>query len=91
MVETIAAACGRKIPRWRVPMGPTRLLAAMMGGAFGLLGKEAPLNPSRLAFFLHPKPLAIAKARADLGYAPETGFADGMAVTAAWGRQAGWI
>jgi nucleoside-diphosphate-sugar epimerase len=91
MVETIAAACGRRIPRWRVPMGPARLAAATMGGAFGLIGREAPLNPSRLAFFLHPKPLDIAKARADLGYAPETGFADGMAVTAAWGREAGWI
>ncbi len=91
MVEMIAAACGRKLPRWRVPMGPTRLLAAMTGGAFGLIGKEAPLNPSRLAFFLHPKPLAIAKARADLGYAPETGFAAGLAVTVDWGRRAGWI
>ncbi len=91
MVETIAASCGRKLPRWRVPMGPTRLAAAMMGGVFGLIGKEAPLNPSRLAFFLHPKPLAIIKARADLGFAPETEFAAGMAVTVAWGRQAGWI
>jgi len=91
MVETIASACGRKLPRMRIPMGPTRLAAAVMGGAFGLIGKEAPLNPSRLAFFLHPKPLAIAKARADLGYVPETEFAAGMAVTAAWGRRAGWI
>jgi dihydroflavonol-4-reductase len=91
MAETIAAACGRKFPRWRVPMGPTRLAAAMMGGAFSLIGKEAPLNPSRLAFFLHPKPLAIAKARADLGYAPETEFAAGMAATVDWGRRTGWI
>ena len=91
MVETIAAACGRRIPPLRIPMDPARLAAAAMGGAYGLIGKEAPLNPSRLAFFLHPKPLAIAKARMDLGYAPETDFAAGMAVTVAWGRQAGWI
>ncbi len=91
MAETIAAACGRRLPRLRIPMGPTRLAGAMMGGAFGLIGKEAPLNPSRLAFFLHPKPLAIAKARTDLGYAPETEFAAGMALTVAWGRRAGWI
>jgi len=91
MVETIAAACGRKIPRLRIPMGPTRLAAALMGGIFDRIGKEAPLNPSRLAFFLHPKPLAIAKAQAELGYAPKTGFVAGMAVTADWGREAGWI
>jgi dihydroflavonol-4-reductase len=91
MAEMIAAACGTKIPRLRIPTGPTRLAAAIMGGAFGLIGKEAPLNPSRLAFFLHPKPLAISKARAELGFRPETDFAAGMAITAAWGRQAGWI
>jgi nucleoside-diphosphate-sugar epimerase len=91
MTEAIAAACGRRLPRLRVPLGPTRLLAAVLGGAFGLLGKEAPLNPSRLAFFLHPKPLDIGKARAELGYAPKTDFADGLALTVAWGRRAGWL
>jgi dihydroflavonol-4-reductase len=91
MIETIAAACGTKIPRLRIPMGPARLAAGVLGSAFGLIGKEAPLNPSRLVFFLHPKPLAIAKARAELGFAPEMGFAEGLALTAAWGRANGWI
>ncbi len=91
MTEAIAEACGRRLPRVRVPMGPTRILAGVLGGAFGLIGKEAPLNPSRLAFFLHPKPLAIGKARTELGYAPKTDFADGLALTVAWGRRAGWL
>ncbi len=91
MTEAIAAACGRRLPRLRPPMGPTKLLAAVVGGVFGLIGKEGPLNPSRLAFFLHPKPLDIGKARAELGYAPKTDFADGLALTVAWGRRAGWL
>jgi nucleoside-diphosphate-sugar epimerase len=62
-----------------------------MGKAFAVLGKEAPLNPSRLAFFVHPKPLDIAKARTELGYAPAVTFAEGLARTVAWYRAAGWI
>ena len=91
VVETIAAACGRGLPRLRVPLAPTRALAWGLGKAFGVLGREAPLNPSRLAFFLHPKPLCIDKARRELGFEPKIGLADGMAATVAWARASGWL
>jgi len=91
MAETMAAACGKRIPRVRLPVGPTRLAAGLLGGAFGFFGKEAPLNPSRLAFFLHPKPLRIDKAKAELGYDPAIGFEEGMARTVAWARKNGWL
>lgn len=91
MVETIAAATGTKIPRLGLPMGPTRAAAAVLGGLFGLAGREAPLNPSRLAFFLHPKALKIDKARAELGFEPKVDFAEGMARAVAWYHRAGWL
>ncbi len=91
MAGTIAAACGRKLPRLRPPMGPTRAAAWAMGKAFGAFGREAPLNPSRLAFFLHPKPLCIDKARAELGFAPQVLFAAGTARAVAWYRDNGWL
>jgi dihydroflavonol-4-reductase len=67
------------------------LAAGLLGRAFGFFGKEAPLNPSRLAFFLHPKPLRIDKAKAELGYDPAIGFEEGMARTVAWARENGWL
>ena len=91
MAETIAAAAGKKLPRLHLPMGPTRVAAAVLGKLFGLVGREAPLNPSRLAFFVHPKPLRIDKAAAELGFAPKTPFSDGMAQAIAWYRANGWI
>ncbi|MCX6561106.1 MAG: NAD-dependent epimerase/dehydratase family protein [Candidatus Aminicenantes bacterium] len=91
MTEEIAAACGRKLPRAKVPLGPTKAAAWVLGKAFGAVGREAPLNPSRLAFFLHPKPLRIDKARTELGFKPEIGFKDGMARTIAWCRAYGWL
>jgi nucleoside-diphosphate-sugar epimerase len=91
MAEEIAAACGRKLPRIAVPLGPTKAAAWALGKAFGAVGREAPLNPSRLAFFLHPKPLRIDKARAELGFAPQVAFKEGMARTVAWCRANGWL
>lgn len=91
MAGAIARACGRRMPRLRVPTGPTRAAAWAMGKAFGAIGREAPLNPSRLAFFLHPKPLRIDKAAAELGFAPRVGFEAGLARAVAWYRQNGWL
>jgi len=91
MAETIAAAAGRRLPRLRLPLGPVRAAAWLMGGVFGWFNREAPLNPSRLAFFVHPKPLDISKARRELGFAPGVDFADGMARAIAWYRSAGWL
>ncbi len=91
MAETIAAAAGKRLPRFHLPMGPTRAAGAVLGKLFGLFGREAPLNPSRLAFFIHSKGLKIDKARADLGFEPKVDFAEGMARAVAWYREAGWI
>ncbi|MCX6567160.1 MAG: NAD-dependent epimerase/dehydratase family protein [Candidatus Aminicenantes bacterium] len=91
MAETIAAAVEKKLPRFHLPMGPTRAAAWTMGKAFGLVGREAPLNPSRLAFFVHPKALKINKAQVELGFVPGVDFVEGMARTVAWYRAAGWI
>jgi len=91
MAETIAAAVGKRLPRFRLPMGPTRAAAWVMGKTFGWTGREAPLNPSRLAFFVHPKGLKIDKAKAELGFEPHVDFAEGIARAVAWYREAGWL
>jgi len=91
MVETIAAALGKSLPRFHPPMGLTRAAGAVLGILFGFAGKEAPLNPSRLAFFVHPKGLNIEKARTELGFEPAVGFAEGMARAVDWYRRAGWL
>ncbi|MHB8055047.1 MAG: NAD-dependent epimerase/dehydratase family protein [Candidatus Aminicenantales bacterium] len=91
MAETIAAAAGKRLPGFHLPMGPTRAAAAVLGKLFGLIGREAPLNPSRLAFFIHSKGLKIDKARAELGFEPKVDFPEGMARAIAWYRAAGWL
>jgi dihydroflavonol-4-reductase len=91
MAEIIAAAAGKRLPRFYLPMGPTRAAGAVLGKLFGLFGREAPLNPSRLAFFVHSKGLKIDKARKELGFEPKVDFTEGLARAMAWYREAGWL
>ncbi len=91
MVGAIAAACGRRVPRFRLPKAPTVAAAAVLEMMFGLLRKEAPLNRGKLSFFLHPKALSSEKARRELDFSPRWGFAEGMRLTVAWYRENGWL
>jgi len=91
IVAAIARAAGRKPPRLRLPLLPVRVAAWLMGRAFFLAKKEAPLSPSRLAFFIHPKPLSIAKAAGELDYAPQIRFEEGMRQAVRWYKDNGWL
>jgi nucleoside-diphosphate-sugar epimerase len=91
MAVLIAEACGVPAPRLRLPVLPARLAAWALEKAFAPLGREAPLNRSRLAFFLDPKALSNAKARRELGFAPKTDFRTGIAQAIAWYRENGWL
>ena len=91
MAGTIARACGASVPRLSLPRVPARIAAGVLATAFKTLRAEAPLTPGKLSFFLDSKPMAIGKARRELGYQPAVDFAAGMSLTADWGRVNGWI
>lgn len=91
MVETIGAATGRHIPKLRIPRFALQVVALTMEKAFRLFKREAPLTRGKLAFFIHPKPLSIEKAKKDLGYAPQINFSMGMEKAILWYREHGWL
>ncbi len=91
MVETVAAALETRIPRIHLPLAPTRIAARILETSFHLFKREAPLTLGKLAFFIHPKPLAIQKAKSECNYAPSTDFTSGMDKTVTWYRQNGWL
>ncbi len=91
MIRLIAEAAGVKPPRLRLPLGPAAAAASILDKTFRLFKKEAPLTPSRLAFFIRSKPMDIRKAVRELGYSPRVDFAQGMAQTVAWYRDKGWL
>ena len=87
----IARATGAPFTQFPLPTFALKVAAWKLEKSFLLLGREAPLTRGKLAFFIHPKPLSIRKARTDLGYVPEWTFERGIAATVAWYREHGWL
>ena len=52
---------------------------------------EPPLHRRRVDFWTKNRSFSIEKARRVLGYAPKVDVEEGIARTAAWYRQAGWL
>jgi dihydroflavonol-4-reductase len=91
IVTTIASVTGSKIPPVSLPLFPIEIAAAVLERTFALFNKEAPLTRGKLSFFIHPKPLAIQKARQKLGYAPKINFAEGILQTVEWYKAHSWL
>lgn len=91
IANAIALATDRRLPRWHLPLLPTRLGSQFLERIFRIFKREAPLTPGKLAFFIHPKPLAITKAKEELEFSPQIDFKKGIAQTVTWCREQGWI
>lgn len=91
ITQLIAQAVNVSFSQFPLPIFALRVTAWKLEKAFSLLGREAPLTRGKLAFFIHPKPLSIQKAKTDLGYAPEWDFKTGIEAAVAWYRKNGWL
>jgi len=91
IVTAIASATGSKIPPISLPLWPVKIAASMLEKSFALFRKEAPLTRGKLSFFIHPKPLAIQKARQELGYSPKIDFPEGISETVEWSKAHNWL
>jgi nucleoside-diphosphate-sugar epimerase len=91
IVAAIVSAAGTKIPPISLPLWPVKLTASALEKSFTLLKREAPLTRGKLSFFIHPKPLAIQKARQELGYAPKINFSEGILQTVEWCKAHNWL
>jgi nucleoside-diphosphate-sugar epimerase len=81
---------GRVLP-FRVPAAPLRWAGALCEALFVPLGLEPPLHRRRVDFWTKSRAFSIDKARRLLGYDPKVDLEEGIARTAAWYRQAGWL
>jgi len=91
IIQLISQATNVHFSQFPLPIFALRVAAWKLEKTFSLLGREAPLTRGKLAFFIHPKPLSIQKAKTDLGYAPECDFKTGIETAVAWYRKNGWL
>jgi dihydroflavonol-4-reductase len=91
LVTRIAAVCGVTAPRRHLPLAPARLVAAACERVCRPLGIEPPLHHRRLDFFVKHRHFDGTRARTELGFEPRVSLHEGLASTAAWYRDAGWL
>lgn len=91
LVALIAEVLDKPLPNKRVPLTPVYLASALCEAICRPLGIEPPLYRRRLDFFIKDRAFDISKAKRDLGYAPKVSLKEGLAITAKWYKEQGWI
>ena len=74
-----------------MPVWPFRAAGAACEAICAPFGIEPPLYRRRVDFFTKSRAFDIARARAELGYAPQVSLREGIRLTLEWYRGAGWL
>ena len=90
-LREIAAAVGRRLPNFRLPLVPAIAASAAIAQLWTAFGLEPPVAPKRFAFFENGRVVDNERARRDLGYEPAVRIQEGVRETARWYREAGWL
>jgi dihydroflavonol-4-reductase len=91
LAEVIARHTDGRIFPLRIPAAPIQWAGSLCEAVCVPLGIEPPLHRRRVDFWTKSRAFSIEKARRVLGYAPAVDMEEGIARTAAWYRQAGWL
>jgi nucleoside-diphosphate-sugar epimerase len=91
LVRRIASAAGVRPPSLHLPVWPVWLAGAACEAVCVPFGVEPPLYRRRVDFFTKSRAFDIARARAELGFAPQVGLDEGIRRTLAWYREQGWL
>jgi nucleoside-diphosphate-sugar epimerase len=91
LARQIAGATGGRVLPFRVPAAPLQWAGSLCEAVCVPLGLEPPLHRRRVDFFTKHREFSIEKARRLLGYEPRVDVEEGLARTAAWYRDAGWL
>jgi nucleoside-diphosphate-sugar epimerase len=91
LAEVIARHTGGRVLPFRVPAAPLHWAGALVEAVCVPLGLEPPLHRRRVEFWTKSRAFSIEKARRVLGYQPRVDVEEGVARTAQWYREAGWL
>jgi nucleoside-diphosphate-sugar epimerase len=91
MASIIAKQLGSKVPSLHVPLFPFMLIATLMETVLRPLGIQPPLHRRRMDFFKKSFTLSHDKASSILGFTPRISFNNGVAETAKWYKDMGYL
>ena len=91
LIRIIAEVAGVRPPSLHLPVLPVWVAGAACELICAPFGIEPPLHRRRVDFFTKSRAFDIARARRDLGYAPQVSLRDGIRRTLEWYRSARWL
>lgn len=91
LVELVAQAVDVEPPRLKFPVKPVMMMAKICESVCKPLGVEPPLHERRVGFFTKNRHFTYEKARRQLGYKPQVAHEDGLARTARWYSENGYL
>ncbi|HKB12279.1 MAG TPA: NAD-dependent epimerase/dehydratase family protein [Vicinamibacterales bacterium] len=91
LVRLTAVEAGVPPPRMHLPVWPIWIAGAACEAICRPFGIEPPIYRRRVDFFTKSRAFDIARARNELGYAPQVGLREGIRRTLAWYREHGWL
>jgi nucleoside-diphosphate-sugar epimerase len=91
LAALIARHTGGRVLPFHIPAAPIQWAGDLVEAVCVPLGLEPPLHRRRVDFWTKSRAFTIEKARERLGYEPRVAIEDGIARTAAWYREAGWL
>ena len=91
IARTVAAEFGRTVRVVRIPAGPFFVLADACEAVCRPLGIEPPIYRRRVAFYTKDRAFDVRKMREVLGYACRHSNESGLAETARWYVEHGWL
>lgn len=91
LAREIAQATGGSVWPFHLPAWPIQRLGDVVEAICVPLGLEPPIHRRRVDFWVKNRSFSIEKARRVLGYAPKVDVTEGVARTARWYRENGWL
>jgi len=91
LAALVAKHTGGRVLPFRIPARPIQWAGDLVEAICVPLGLEPPLHRRRVDFWTKSRAFTIDKARRLLGYDPKVDLEQGLAITSAWYREAGWL
>lgn len=91
LVGIVADVAGVPAPRLHLPVWPVWMAGAACEALCAPFGIEPPIYRRRVDFFTKSRAFDIARARTEIGFAPDVTLRDGIGRTLEWYRAHGWL
>lgn len=91
LAREVAQATGGSVWPFHLPAWPIQRLGDVVEALCVPLGLEPPIHRRRVDFWVKNRSFSIEKARRLLGYEPKVDVTEGIARTARWYRENGWL